>query len=194
MKYLTIILDFIVEMLFGDKHLQDALQAPDLPPQAPLTPNPDPMPTPAPTARDLLTEFCTEIQTMEGWAPGTTSYTHNNPGNLRCTPGQKANWNALATGQVGGFCVFKSPAIGMIALRNVTLSCAQGKSPTYNAAAQRLGLKSSANLNLDQYFVIRDPGSDGNDPRALAQRFGHKLGVDPATFQMSQLLTDPSLQ
>jgi hypothetical protein len=136
----------------------------------------------------LLDLFCAEIRAMEGWGPGTTSYTHNNPGNLRCTPGMKQTWNSLATGQSGGFCIFPDAATGMRALRNVTISCCQGKSAVYNTAAKRFGLTSGADLNLYQYFEIRDPGTDGNDPKALAERFGRALGVNPATFTMRHLL------
>jgi hypothetical protein len=128
---------------------------------------------------------------MEGWAPGSTSWTHNNPGNLRCTPGQKKTWNTLATSSVGGFCVFIDAATGLQALRNVTTSCAKGLSPTYNAAAKKLGLTSSADLNLYQYFDIRDPASDHNDPKALAERFGRALGVNLLHSRCANFSIDP---
>lgn len=142
-----------------------------------------------PQHTDKLELFCQEIQKMEGWYAGSKSMRNFNPGNLRCTPGQKANWNALAIGQFGGFCVFKDEATGMQALRNVTISCAKGLSVVYSAAARHFGLADSSKLNLYQYFVIRDPANDGNNPTALAERFGHVLGVDPKLFTMEELLS-----
>lgn len=137
----------------------------------------------------LLEAFCQEIKKMEGWGPGTTSFANNNPGNLRCQYGMPATWNVLALHATpNNFCVFASADAGMQALRNVTTKQCKGESPTYNAAARALGLTSSAELNLYQYFVIRDPASDANDPNALAVRFGKALGVDPATFKIKQLL------
>jgi hypothetical protein len=124
---------------------------------------------------------------MEGWYPGSNSYLCNNPGNLRCAPNLMSSWNVLANGQRGGFCTFATETVGTQALRNVTLSCAKGESPTYNAAAAKLGLANSGEMNLYQYFAERDPASDKNDPNALAVRFGKVLNVDPGTFKMKQL-------
>ncbi len=146
-----------------------------------------PMPQPIQPKVDLLTLFCEEIKRMEGWGVGTTSYKNCNPGNLRC--GQdKTQWNVLATSANNNFCVFPSPEVGMQALRNVTVSCAKGTSPHYSAEAKKLGLSNSGDLNLYQYFLIRDPASDGNDPKALAERFGKVLRKDPALFRMRQLV------
>jgi hypothetical protein len=86
------------------------------------------------------------------------------------------------------FCVFKDADTGMQALRNVTVAQCKGLSPTYNAAAEGLGLANSGELNLYQYFLIRDPAADANDPKALAERFGKVLGVDPAQFKIKQLI------
>jgi hypothetical protein len=155
------------------------------PKPAPATPTP---PSPLVPQASLLEPFVQEIKNMEGWAPGSTSFTCNNPGNLRCTPGQPATWNVLATGSRGGFCTFPDEPTGMQALRDTITSCAKGLSPNYNAAAQKLGLHDSGYLNLYQFFTIRDPASDGNDPTALAERFGRVLGANPSTFLMRQLL------
>lgn len=141
-------------------------------------------PTAQPTQpHSPLETFVQELKSMEGWWPGSASYQRNNPGNLRCPP-----LNVLASHCQDGFCVFKDEATGTQALRNVTISHAKGTSITYNAAAKKFGLTSSADLNLYQYFEIRDPASDHNQPNALAVRFGTALGVDPATFRMKQLL------
>ena len=163
--------------------------APAIPTIALSAPATTPISHPSAPQVPLLALFCYEIQNMEGWTPGSTSFTHNNPGNIRCTPGNMANWNALSNGERGGFCTFVSAAVGMQALQNVTVSCAKGLSPTYNAAAHKLGLANSGELNLFQYFETRDPPADGNQPDLLAVRFGKVLGVDPATFRMKQLLS-----
>ncbi len=131
----------------------------------------------------LLGAFCAEIKAMEGWTPGSASFKRNNPGNLRCPP-----LNVLAESCDNNFCVFKDEATGFQALVNVTTAQAQGKSVTYNTAAQHFGLKDSGELNLYQFFLIRDPQTDGNDPTALAERFGKVLNVDPKQFQLKKLL------
>lgn len=161
-------------------------ETPQNAPQAPKSPSPQPKPTPAP--KPLLDVFLSEIQAMEGWWPGSNAYTHNNPGNLRCNPSNKANWNKLATGSEGGFCVFPNYKSGLQGLRNVTVAVCEGKSATYNNAAIHIGLKSCADMTLPQYFIVRDPANDGNDPVALAHRFAAKLGVDINTFKMRDLL------
>lgn len=178
------------------KPSQEIAQAPT-PPEIPLKPQPAPQ-TPQPTqpiapgatpaaySYPKLEAFIAEIKNMEGWEPGSTSFTHNNPGNLRCQPG---NMNILATKCEDGFCYFPTAEKGMQALRNVTRSTCVGASVTYNTEAQKVGLKSAADLNLYQYFRIRDPRTDGNDPDALAERFGRVLSVDPTTFTMRELLS-----
>lgn len=174
---------FLEQLIHGDKNLiiLDHM-VPSKQPVIPLQTPPTMMPKPSVTL-SLLIAFCNEIQAMEGWSTGSTSYTHNNPGNLRCPP-----LNVLADSCVNGFCHFKDETTGMQGLINVTKSCATGLSNTYNIAAKHFGLASGADLNLYQYFLIRDPQSDGNDPNALAERFGTKLGVSPSTFLMKQLL------
>lgn len=178
---------FLEELVYGDRnlvvldHMLPSKQ-PVIPLQTPPTEEVPPQVAPS-TPKGLLIPFCNEIQAMEGWSVGSTSYIHNNPGNLRCPP-----LNVLATGCVNGFCQFKDESTGMQALINVTTSCAKGLSTTYNTAAKHFGLVSGADLNLYQYFLIRDPQSDGNNPNALAERFGTKLGVSPSTFLMKQLL------
>lgn len=166
-------LQSLIELLvFALSNKNDAM-----PPEQPAQPlNP-------PTHPDLLAAFCTEIQNMEGWYDGSPSFVRNNPGNLRCPP-----LNVLASKCAGGFCFFEDHTTGFQALLNVTKSCAKGLSTTYNTAAKHFGLTSGADLNLYQYFLIRDPASDGNDPSALGDRFGKALGVNPSTLTMKQLL------
>jgi len=150
---------------------------------------PLPMQDITPVKQNLLEIFIQEIKNMEGWYVGSASYLNKNCGNLRCDPNNKSNWNVLAIGSNDGFCVFKSEEAGMMALRNVTVSQAKGLSPTYNNAAKHFGLANSGELNLYQYFLIRDPATDGNQPNALAERFGKVLHKDPALFRLKNLLS-----
>jgi hypothetical protein len=145
-----------------------------------------------------LENCCAAIQEYEGWgAPGSTingvhypngtpAYRNNNPGNIRCS----AVMNALATGcDPDGFCVFPSGAVGMEALKTGITDVANGTSATYTALAKKeFNVANCANLTLRQFFAIRDPSSDDNDPDKYAQFVGIKLGVDYQTFQMHQLL------
>jgi hypothetical protein len=145
-----------------------------LPPE-PIQPNPH---------VSLLQAFLDEICVMEGGS----AYDCNNPGNIRCLVADSTNWNRLAIGTRHDFCIFPTEVAGKQALYNVTRACAEGKSPGYSSYAHTLGLADSGELNLYQYFEKRDPSEDGNDPRALAVRFGKKLNVGPETFKMKQLL------
>jgi hypothetical protein len=47
---------------------------------------------------------------------------------------------------------------------------------------------SCADLTLEQYFDIRDPAADSNNPNQYAQYVGRALGVDDRTFTIKQLL------
>lgn len=148
--------------------------------------------TPVPTT-DRLTKFCLAIQSREGYfAPGerddyphgTPAYYNRNPGNLRCTEGNKANWNRRAT--AGGathnnFCVFPDYDTGFRAMKETTEKVCMGESPLYNSKARALGLEDSSELSILQYFVIRDPASDGNDPASFASEVAGKLGLSTDT-------------
>jgi hypothetical protein len=185
-RFLAWLDQFLHELVNGDS---ETVTIDHTTPSMPET-TPDPIQPVAPPVeapalpQSLLNLFVNEIQNMEGWTPGSSSFVRNNPGNLRCPP-----LNALATKCQGGFCVFKDHATGLQALKNVTLSCAKGQSAVYNNAANHLfGLPSGAELNLYQYFTIRDPATDNNQPNLLAERFGRVLNVNPTTFRMKHLL------
>lgn len=168
----------------------EAFHAPQTAPDStagPASPQTAP-PTPQP-AVSLLTRFCLAIQSREGYCPpgvlagypeGTPAYVNKNPGNLRCEEGQRASWNALAIdggAKHADFCVFKDYATGFDALMDVVESACKGESPTYNARAKELGLHDSSYLSIRQYFVIRDPSSDNNDPLSFATEVAQKCGL-----------------
>lgn len=143
------------------------------------------------------------IKTYEGYVPpggtdaqgnvyikGSPAYRNNNPGNLRCATGDNKNWNRLAVACANGFCVFSSFQDGYQALENVVRSVAMGQSLVYNAQARTLfGVGDGSELTLAQYFVIRDPVEDGNNPHDFAQFCARQMGVDSSTFQMKHLLS-----
>lgn len=165
-----------------------------------VTSEPTSSPQVAPQNTPPLELFIAQIREMEGWyasgtvvdsvkyTNGSPSWITRNPGNLRCDPNNKSNWNVLAVGQRNGFCVFPDEKVGMDALRRVTIAQCKGLSTVYNAAAKKLGLKDSGELNLYQYFTVRDPQTDGNQPTALAERFGRVLKVSPTAFKIKELL------
>lgn len=152
---------------------------------------------------DLLHAFCMAIQLYEGYIipggkdasgnkypDGSPAYRNKNPGNLRCMHGDKQNWNYLAiTCTADNFCVFPTYEIGFQALVNVTLKVVKGLSSLYSAHAKSdYGLADSGEMNLLQYFTVRDPSSDGNFPAHFAGFMAKQIGVDIATFKMKNLL------
>lgn len=154
--------------------------------------------TPTPPA-DKIKLFCLGIQSREGYfgpnqlpgyPRGTPAYLNNNPGNLRCDPSNKANWNRLAITQNNGFCIFLDYDTGLEALMNVVTVVCKGAAPAtspYTLAAKRIGLPDCSHLTLIQYFTVRDPVSDNNDPMSMASEIAGKVGISP-TAQMRELL------
>ncbi len=173
---------------------------PTIPPR-PVTAAPTPIPNPK-SKIDILHAFCMAVQVYEGYIipggkdgsgivyqSGSPAYRNKNPGNLRCNSRDRTNWNMLATGcTADNFCTFPTYEIGFTALVNVTLSVARGKSPTYNAAAEKLGLDNCAQMSLTQYFLTRDPSSDGNFPENFARFVARTIGVDIVSFRMKDLI------
>ncbi len=161
------------------------------------------VPEPAPKrSADLLHAFCLAIQVYEGYIIpggkdstglvypfGSPAYRNKNPGNLRCSVGDRANWNHLAVScTVNNFCVFPTYEVGFQALVNVTLNVARAGSNLYNQRAHALGLDDCGEMDLVQYFTVRDPSSDGNNPRLFAEFMARQIGVDISTFRMKHLL------
>lgn len=180
------------------------MNAPTPPAPAPSTPDRQPAPlgptSPAPVAPatnetptaqpDRLTKFCFAIQHREGYygpnqlkgyPNGTPAWVNHNPGNLRCDPVNKAGWEHRATGERSGFCIFPDYDTGFTALKEVVEAVCLAESPTYNARARSIGLPDGAHLSIRQYFIIRDPASDNNDPLSFAQEVAAACGVDIET-------------
>lgn len=94
------------------------------------------------------------IQTVEGWFPGSVSYTDNNPGNLKYV-GQ-----AGATGADSrGFAVFPDYATGQAALYH------------------QLDLYAGQGLTIGQMMNIYAPATDGNQPGPYAQNIANAVGA-----------------
>ncbi len=157
----------------------------------------------APKVRaDMVHQFCMAIQLYEGWIipggkdaagmvypNGSPAYRNKNPGNLRCINASRAGWNILAVGCNNNFCVFPTYEIGFQAMVNVVLSAAQGHSLLYNAHARNdYGLADASEMNLVQYFTVRDPASDGNIPHDFANFVAKQLDVDSEAFHLKDLL------
>ena len=156
---------------------------------------------PIPLPSDILDRFCQAIQKYEDYvypgakyrdgrvAPsGSLSYRLNNPGNIRCSAGNEANWNYLATGQSNNFCKFPSYEVGYTALKNQVRSVATGKSATYNGKAKELyKLANGSQLTLIQYFSIYAPTSDNNNPQKYAEFVAKECGISAKT-QIGDLL------
>lgn len=98
-----------------------------------------------------LDRFCEAIMAFEGWRPGSCSYRHSNPGNLR--------WSPLMIGNADGYARFASFADGWNALvRDVTIK-ASGKSKS--------GLKPES--SIVDFFRVYAPAADSNHPETYAR-------------------------
>lgn len=162
---------------------------------APVTPSPVPS---HPVSADKVQTFCLAIQHREGYYPpgglagyphGTPAYVNHNPGNLRCGS-DKGTWNRHATASNNGFCVFPDYYTGFSALCEVTRAVCRATLPNtspYQAGARTRGVHDCSYLTISQYFMIRDPATDNNDPESFAKEVADKLGV-PTSTMMRELL------
>lgn len=95
------------------------------------------------------------IQTMEGYFPGSLSYTNNNPGNLTpagqpgCTP-------------VGGYCSFPTYDAG------------------YQALLNQISLDASRGETIAQFTAKYAPAAAGNDPTSYANYLASAAGLSPS--------------
>jgi hypothetical protein len=123
----SIALDYARQLLW---RLQTALQQSNTPPAAPKpAPEPLPAPQPAPTTPDHLEAWAKAIQAFEGWYPGSVSFTHNNPGNIK--------------GANGAFLTFKTYEDGLAYLEDYLTRAATGKHPAFKPS-----------MTLNQFFHI----------------------------------------
>lgn len=178
---------------------------PSVPMPAAIPQQPKPIPITPKSQPSRVSQFCNAIQTYEGYilpggrdgagnvyVLGSPAYKNKNPGNIRCFANDKADWPSLTIGcSPDNFCIFKIYEDGYTTLVNgVTRICLGNVGPTnpYAIAAKKLGLASCKNMTINQFFEVRDPPSDGNDPDKYGKFVGSLLGVDSATFTMAQLV------
>lgn len=145
----------------------------------PVAPTPTPAPTPAPPApaRNLLNEFCKAIEVHEGHyegPPASRSWRNKNSGNIRCT--SKLYYGAIGKDK-DGFCVFSTYTDGFNALKQLVYNAASGESQIYKPA--------DSIVNFCKKYA---PAADSNDPIRYATFIGQRLGVNPFTFQIKDLL------
>jgi hypothetical protein len=132
----------------------------------------EPKPTPE-VKPDYLTLMCEAIKSMEGWAEGSRSYRNKNPGNLR-----GGAWSLSIGHDDKGFNIFRTEADGMKTLRVMITNCASGKSQVYKPTD-----------SLVNFFNKYAPASDNNNPNHYASVVAKKMGVNPFTFTISQIIT-----
>lgn len=96
------------------------------------------------------------IQTIEGWFPGSISYSNNNPGNLR--PAGQPGCTAVSTAS-GQFCSFPSYSAGLAALDN------------------QISLDASRGLTIAQFAAKYAPAQDSNDPASYAAQIAAATGL-----------------
>jgi hypothetical protein len=149
----------------------------------------------APTLQDLF-NF---IEGYEGWATsgetlngitypnGSVSYQCNNPENAKWAGQANAQPRTFTIdGKEEIFAAFDTLAHGTEYALDALTTVINGTSSVYNEAAAKIGLANSGELTIDQFFLIRDGVSDGNNPTNYAKSAGEALGVGSATFQMKQ--------
>lgn len=162
----------------------------------PLMPETPPiLPTPAPTK---IMQFCLAIQSREGYYPpgalanypkGTPAWRNKNPGNCRWPFGTP--YPAGATGvDASDFLIFRTYDEGLEYLEAVTRAVCNGTAVAggaYQTAAKNKGLHDCSYLTITQYFFVRDPSSDNNDPASYAEEVAKKVGL-LTTAMMRELL------
>ena len=104
-----------------------------------------------------IEDFASAIQEHEGWYPGSRSYRHNNPGNLRSWPGAKV---------VENFAFFNSFEEGWNALIGQIKLGITGESQFYYPR-----------MTIQEFFEVYAPSGDNNDPHAYARAVARRLGV-----------------
>lgn len=148
-----------------------------LSPYAPLPPIPTPPPLPLPPEpmlpkKELLQDMCLAIKQHEGWFPNSRSQRNNNPGNCKYSSIGYLPKYGVVKKDKDGFAIFRDYATGYMYLQNLILSKAA----------------TNPNQNLYAFFEIYAPNEDNNDSKRYAEVVSAKMGVNPASFQMRQLL------
>jgi hypothetical protein len=164
-------------------------------PQSNATPETTQTSSSGPSVTGLATFIKNSI---EGWAMpgqtingvsypnGTISYQCNNPDNAKYASQQYATPRTFVINGVNEtFADFDTYEHGWQYMLDCLTAVRNGTDAVYNAAAQKLGLSNSGDLTINDFFVIRDPVSDANNPGAVAASVAKEFNV-PLTFQMKQ--------
>lgn len=135
---------------------------------------PEPVVVPAPISNKeaALISMCLAIREFEGWYTGSRSQRNNNPGNVKySTVGYLPIYGEVRK-DMKGFAVFKDYETGWMYLKNLILSKA----------------KAHPSWSLVTLFNEYAPNSDGNDHERYATFVGKKMGVNPFTWTLNNLL------
>ena len=142
-----------VEYTQGLEPQKDAVSLP----MEPEEPKPVNLPNNPPMKTVSKLELWAEaIKQFEGWNPGSVSYRNNNPGNVRSV--------------AGPFKKFLTYEEGWNYLLDYLTRAATGKHAAYRP-----------DMNLQEFFGVYAPSSDGNHPNNYANFVGKKIGVDIKT-------------
>lgn len=117
---------------------------------------------------DLLIEALIQ---HEGWVPpsagnnymGSRSFRNHNPGNLRSSP--------FSIASVGGFCVFRTDQVGLMALHWDLLQKAKGNTRT----------NLSGKSTIRDLITVYAPSSDGNNVEAYIKEVVAVSGLPEST-------------
>ena len=140
-----------------------------------------PKKTGVPPYPELIIALAEAIRRKEGFAAGTRAWRNNSPFNSRYV----GQYKAIGEDRAGvpknqpGYAIFPDLATGWAYCLKVLWQACTGQSVAYNAEAKKLGLASSAELSLYQYFAIFAPKSDSNDPKKYAEDVAMWVGTSP---------------
>lgn len=122
--------------------------------------------------KNHLILLCEAIKEYEGWFAGSRSFRNNNPGNCKFSSVGYLPKYGLVKRDEKNFAIFPSYEIGWEYLKNLIISKAQKK----------------PDQSLVNFFKEYAPAEDDNDPTRYASWVGRKMGVNPFTFQLKNLI------
>lgn len=121
---------------------------------------------------------------------GTPAWANNNPGNIRPTTYSKSLGDHYETGARGNFVYYKSYEIGWKALKQFLFDASTDVLKPFRDQRDRLKLKSTRELTLEQFYQVYAPQSDGNNPNRYAADVANRLGV-PVSTKVGSLIEEP---
>lgn len=125
-----------------------------------------------PEKPDYLTILCRSIETYEGFYPGSRSFRNNSPGNVRYSSVGYLPIYGMVLKDKDNFAIFQNYQTGWLYLKNLIIHKA------------RLHPEWSLVSLMKEYA----PESDGNSPQNYATYLGKRLGVNPYTWTLNNLL------